>query len=365
VTGQALRNDRLVLTPDAQALGDCTMIIVAVPTPLTRAKEPDLTALESASQLVGRILKPGMMVVYESTVYPGVTEEICLPILERESGMKLGDFALGYSPERVNPGDTRHTVASIVKVVSGHDEAALQRAAAVYGRVITAGVHQASSIRTAEAAKVIENVQRDLNIALMNELSMIFSRMHLNTDEVLDAAATKWNFHRYHPGLVGGHREIGILNGHRGSEDGASRYDAFRKGMDRLGLFLDPAWVREAVWEDQCAYREMNAILNMKRQPTAVFCANDHMAIGAIRAIRERGLRVPEDVSIVGYDDLEAGRYFSVPITTIRPPLHQVGKQSVNLLMENIRDPERQPKQIRFPSELLVRASTGPVREPC
>jgi DNA-binding LacI/PurR family transcriptional regulator len=162
-----------------------------------------------------------------------------------------------------------------------------------------------------------------------------------------------------------GHREIGILNGHRGSEDGASRYDAFRKGMDRLGLFLDPAWVREAVWEDQCAYREMNAILNMKRQPTAVFCANDHMAIGAIRAIRERGLRVPEDVSIVGYDDLEAGRYFSVPITTIRPPLHQVGKQSVNLLMENIRDPERQPKQIRFPSELLVRASTGPVREPC
>jgi UDP-N-acetyl-D-galactosamine dehydrogenase len=205
VTGQALRNDRLVLTPDAQALGDCTMIIVAVPTPLTRAKEPDLTALESASQLVGRILKPGMMVVYESTVYPGVTEEICLPILERESGMKLGDFALGYSPERVNPGDTRHTVASIVKVVSGHDEAALQRAAAVYGRVITAGVHQASSIRTAEAAKVIENVQRDLNIALMNELSMIFSRMHLNTDEVLDAAATKWNFHRYHPGLVGGH----------------------------------------------------------------------------------------------------------------------------------------------------------------
>jgi UDP-N-acetyl-D-galactosamine dehydrogenase len=146
-----------------------------------------------------------MAVIYESTVYPGVTEEICLPILEKESGLKLGDFDLGYSPERVNPGDKTHTVATIMKVVSGHDDAALNRIADTYGAVIEAGIHRAPNIMTAEAAKVIENVQRDLNIALMNELSLIFSRLGINTHEVLAAAGTKWNFHPYHPGLVGGH----------------------------------------------------------------------------------------------------------------------------------------------------------------
>ena len=146
-----------------------------------------------------------MMVVYESTVYPGVTEDFCLPILERESGLKLGQFDLGYSPERVNPGDKKHTVKGIVKVVSGYSHKALDRCAAVYGSVIEAGIHKAPNIKTAEAAKVIENVQRDLNIALMNELSKIFARLGLNTKEVLDASSTKWNFHRYHPGLVGGH----------------------------------------------------------------------------------------------------------------------------------------------------------------
>ncbi|MEM7396580.1 MAG: nucleotide sugar dehydrogenase, partial [Verrucomicrobiota bacterium] len=164
-----------------------------------------LECLRSASESVGRILRKGAMVVYESTVYPGVTEEFCLPILEQNSGLKLGEFDLGYSPERVNPGDREHTIDRIMKIVSGHDEAALKRAVRVYGAVIHAGLHEASSIMTAEAAKVIENVQRDLNIALMNELSRIFSMMNLNTREVLDAAGTKWNFHKYHPGLVGGH----------------------------------------------------------------------------------------------------------------------------------------------------------------
>jgi UDP-N-acetyl-D-glucosamine/UDP-N-acetyl-D-galactosamine dehydrogenase len=145
------------------------------------------------------------MVCYESTVYPGVTEEFCLPILERESGLKLGQFDLGYSPERVNPGDKQHTIRNVVKIVSGHSRRALARAAAVYGAATRAGVHRAPDIKTAEAAKVIENVQRDLNIALMNELSKIFARMGLQTRDVLDAAGTKWNFHRYHPGLVGGH----------------------------------------------------------------------------------------------------------------------------------------------------------------
>ncbi|MDD2238182.1 MAG: nucleotide sugar dehydrogenase [Kiritimatiellae bacterium] len=197
--------DRLELTVDPAALMDCTFIIVAVPTPLGDFKEPDLTALRGASVAVGKILKPGMAVVYESTVYPGVTEEECLPLLERESGLKLGDFDLGYSPERVNPGDREHTVAHIKKIVSGHSAASLERVRRVYGSVIVAGVHAAPTIKTAEAAKVIENVQRDLNIALMNELAKIFSLMGIDTHEVLEAAGTKWNFHRYHPGLVGGH----------------------------------------------------------------------------------------------------------------------------------------------------------------
>ena len=200
-----LKSLNLSFTTDPNELRQCTFIIVAVPTPINEAKDPDLTPLDESSKTVGRILKEGMMVVYESTVYPGVTEDFCLPILERESGLKLGQFDLGYSPERVNPGDKKHTVKGIVKVVSGHNRKALERCAAAYGSVIEAGIHKAPNIMTAEAAKVIENVQRDLNIALMNELSKIFARLGLRTKEVLDASATKWNFHRYHPGLVGGH----------------------------------------------------------------------------------------------------------------------------------------------------------------
>ena len=200
-----LKNKNLHFTTNLDDLKQSTFIIVAVPTPITEAKDPDLTPLESSSTLVGKVLKKGMMVVYESTVYPGVTEDYCLPILEKESGLKLGQFDLGYSPERVNPGDKKHNVVHIVKVVSGHNARSQERCAAVYGKAIRAGVHRAPNIKTAEAAKVIENVQRDLNIALMNELSKIFARIGIKTDEVLAASATKWNFHRYHPGLVGGH----------------------------------------------------------------------------------------------------------------------------------------------------------------
>jgi UDP-N-acetyl-D-galactosamine dehydrogenase len=200
-----LKNQNLSFTTNPDELRECTFIVVAVPTPINEAKDPDLTPLDESSKTVGRILKEGMMVVYESTVYPGVTEDFCLPILERESKLKLGQFDLGYSPERVNPGDKKHTVRGIVKVVSGHNRKSLERCAAVYGSVIEAGIHKAPNIMTAEAAKVIENVQRDLNIALMNELSKIFARLGLRTKEVLDASSTKWNFHRYHPGLVGGH----------------------------------------------------------------------------------------------------------------------------------------------------------------
>lgn len=205
VDPEELKKDNLHLTSDLQDLAACTFIIVTVPTPITRARVPDLSAVETATEQVGSILKAGMAVVYESTVYPGVTEEICLPILEAASGLRLGQFDLGYSPERVNPGDREHTVRTITKVVSGHRPDALERIAGVYETVVKAGVHRAPNIKTAEAAKVIENVQRDLNIALMNELSMIFSHMGVHTRDVIEAAATKWNFHSYYPGLVGGH----------------------------------------------------------------------------------------------------------------------------------------------------------------
>jgi UDP-N-acetyl-D-glucosamine/UDP-N-acetyl-D-galactosamine dehydrogenase len=187
-------------------LKGCNFFVVAVPTPVDRNNVPDLTPVERASETVGKSLSRGAVVVYESTVYPGVTEEVCGPILERASGLRRGaDFKLGYSPERINPGDKEHTLEKITKVVSGEDAETLERVAAVYGRVVEAGVHKAPSIKVAEAAKVIENTQRDLNIALMNELAIIFDRMGIRSSDVLAAAGTKWNFLRFKPGLVGGH----------------------------------------------------------------------------------------------------------------------------------------------------------------
>jgi len=196
---------QITFTLDSSAIKNAHIIIVAVPTPVDDAKRPDLTALKSASQLIGQNLSPGTLVIYESTVYPGVTEDVCLPILERESGMKLGDFSLGYSPERINPGDTQHRLDNVIKIVSGHDTATLAKVAMLYETIVSAGVYRATNIRVAEAAKITENIQRDVNIALMNELSIIYSKLGIDTSEVLAAAGTKWNFHKYHPGLVGGH----------------------------------------------------------------------------------------------------------------------------------------------------------------
>ncbi|MFA6422452.1 MAG: nucleotide sugar dehydrogenase [Candidatus Buchananbacteria bacterium] len=195
-------------TVDEQRIKEADFVIVTVPTPIDKAKNPDLTPVIKATETVGRNLKRGSIVIYESTVYPGCTEEICIPILEKLSGMKVGvDFKIGYSPERVNPGDKEHTIDKIVKVVSGSDEDALNKIAELYGSVIPAGVHRASSLKVAEAAKVIENVKRDLNIALVNELSLIFEKIGIDTREVLEAAGTKWNFNsgQFFPGLVGGH----------------------------------------------------------------------------------------------------------------------------------------------------------------
>jgi UDP-N-acetyl-D-galactosamine dehydrogenase len=201
-----LAGSPVVYTSDEASLSSCRLIIVAVPTPIDKARIPDLGPVRSASTLVGRRMTRGTCVVFESTVYPGVTEEVCVPILERESGLALGrDFTVGYSPERINPGDKVHTLESITKIVSGCDIATRDLLARIYGTVVKAGIYEASSIRVAEAAKVIENTQRDINIALMNELAIIFNRMDIDTIEVIEAASTKWNFLPFRPGLVGGH----------------------------------------------------------------------------------------------------------------------------------------------------------------
>jgi len=195
-----------VYTDDPAMLGEADIIIVAVPTPVDEAHIPDFRPLIGASISAGRHMKRGATLVYESTVYPGATEEVCIPVLERESGMKWKeDFFVGYSPERINPGDKEHTLTKILKIVSGDTPETLERVARLYETIVEPGVHRASSIKTAEAAKVIENTQRDLNIALMNELAIIFDKMHIDTSEVLAAAGTKWNFLKFKPGLVGGH----------------------------------------------------------------------------------------------------------------------------------------------------------------
>jgi UDP-N-acetyl-D-glucosamine/UDP-N-acetyl-D-galactosamine dehydrogenase len=195
-----------VYTADPAMLAEADVIIVAVPTPVDDAHIPDFRPLIGSSTSVGRHMKKGAIVVYESTVYPGATEEVCIPVLERESGMKWKqDFFVGYSPERINPGDKEHTLTKILKIVSGDTPATLDTVAKVYEKIIVPGVHRASSIKAAEAAKVIENTQRDLNIALMNELAIIFDKLDIDTSEVLEAAGTKWNFLKFKPGLVGGH----------------------------------------------------------------------------------------------------------------------------------------------------------------
>jgi len=255
LTREEVRAATIHYTANPGELRRARFIVVAVPTPIDHHKQPDLTPLISASTAIGKNLTPGTTVVFESTVYPGVTEEVCGPVLERESGLVCGrDFKLGYSPERINPGDRQHTLERIVKVVSGQDAETLELVAAVYGLVVEAGVHRAPSIRAAEAAKVIENTQRDLNIALMNELSVIFTKMGVETRDVLAAAGTKWNFLPFSPGLVGGHcigvdpyylthkaQELGytpqvILAG-RAINDGMGKYVAENvvKGLIRCG----------------------------------------------------------------------------------------------------------------------------------
>jgi len=209
-TGEAARSEllesKLRLTDNAADMAPATFFVITVPTPIDSDRRPDLGAVIGACEAIGKVIRPGAVVVLESTVYPGVTEDVCGPVIARVSGLKQGvDFNMGYSPERINPGDREHTIDRVIKVVSGDGPDTLERVAAAYGAIVRAGIHRASCIKVAEAAKVIENTQRDLNIALMNELAIIFHRLGIDTKDVLDAAGTKWNFLRFTPGLVGGH----------------------------------------------------------------------------------------------------------------------------------------------------------------
>lgn len=255
ITDAQLKNVNITYTSDEAELKNADFIIVAVPTPINENKQPDLRPLMSASKTVGNNLSKGTIVVYESTVYPGATEEVCLPILEKESGLKSGeDFYIGYSPERINPGDKKHTFKNIKKVVSGQNPEVLNIVADVYSSVVEAGVHKAKSIKVAEAAKVIENTQRDVNIALMNELALIFERLGIDTKEVLEAAGTKWNFLSFSPGLVGGHC-IGVDPYYLTYKAESIGYNpevilAGRRINDNVGKFIATSLVKQMIKKD-------------------------------------------------------------------------------------------------------------------
>lgn len=261
VGSEVIRQTTVEFTNDETKLREAKFHIVAVPTPVYEDHTPDLTPVKGASEIVGRNLTRGSIVVYESTVYPGVTEEVCVPILEKESGLKCGvDFKVGYSPERINPGDKVHRLETITKIVSGMDAESLEEIARVYELVVEAGVHRASSIKVAEAAKVIENSQRDINIAFMNELSIIFNRMGIDTKSVLEAAGTKWNFLKFSPGLVGGHC-IGV----------DPYYLTYR--AEQMGYHSQVILAGRRINDDMGKYVAENCVKNLIKAEKQVKCA--------------------------------------------------------------------------------------------
>jgi UDP-N-acetyl-D-galactosamine dehydrogenase len=308
----------IVFTDDLSVLKRANFHIVAVPTPIDEANQPDLTLMCRASETVAKILKPGDVVVYESTVYPGVTEDECLPILERISGLKGGlDFTVGYSPERINPGDKEHTFTNIRKVVSGQDARTLEIVADVYSSVVTAGVFRASSIKVAEAAKVIENTQRDLNIALMNELALIFDRLGIDTGEVLAAAASKWNFLKFAPGLVGGHC-IGVdpyYLTHKAEKTGyiPQVILAGRRINDGMGKFIAQRAVKEIIKAGHPILGSVVTVLGLTFKEDCPDLRNSKV-IDIIKELKDYGIEVQVCDPIA--DPTEAAHEYGVTLVS-------------------------------------------------
>jgi UDP-N-acetyl-D-glucosamine/UDP-N-acetyl-D-galactosamine dehydrogenase len=317
VDPQDLKKSTLQVTDQIETLRTANFHIIAVPTPVNSSNQPDLTPLIGATRTIAQVLKKGDIVVYESTVYPGLTEEDCIPVLEQISGLKSGvDFKVGYSPERINPGDKLHTLEKIKKVVSAQDAESLETVAFVYGSVITAGIHKATSIKVAEAAKVIENTQRDLNIALMNELAIIFDQMGIDTHEVLEAAATKWNFLKFTPGLVGGHC-IGVdpyYLTHKAEKLGYQPQVilAGRRINDGMGKFVAMRTVKEMVRAGHAIHNARVTVLGLTFKEDCPDLRNSKV-INIINELRDFGLQV--QVADPLADRMEALEEYGVELT--------------------------------------------------
>ena len=302
-----LASTQIDLTDQPSRLKEAGFLVVTVPTPIDRNRKPDLSPLISASTMIGQNLSPGSIVVYESTVYPGVTEDVCVPILEAESGLTCGvDFKVGYSPERINPGDKVHTIDKIIKVVSGQDEQTLDTVASVYELVVDAGVHRASSIKVAEAAKVIENTQRDLNIALMNELALIFNLMGISTQDVLAAAGTKWNFLKFTPGLVGGHC-IGVdpyYLTYKAEEIGYQPQVilAGRRINDQMGKFIAESTVKQLIQADKAVKGARVLVLGLTFKEDVPDIRNTKV-IDIVRELQEYGVETLVHDPMANRDD--------------------------------------------------------------
>jgi UDP-N-acetyl-D-glucosamine/UDP-N-acetyl-D-galactosamine dehydrogenase len=333
VTAADLQSADILFTEKLDELAQADFHIVAVPTPVDEAHQPDLTLMYRASETVGKALKKGDIVVYESTVYPGVTEDECVPVLERVSGLVCGrDFTVGYSPERINPGDKEHTFTKIKKVVSGQDAETLEIVASVYESVVTAGVHRASSIKVAEAAKVIENTQRDLNIALMNELALIFDRMGIDTNDVLEAAGTKWNFLKFKPGLVGGHC-IGVdpyYLTHKAEKIGyiPQVILAGRRINDGMGKFVAQRAIREMIHSGHTILGNIVTVLGLTFKEDCPDLRNSKV-IDIIRELQDYGVDVQVCDPIADPD--EAVHEYGVklvPISDLKPAVAVVAAVS-------------------------------------
>ena len=316
IDDRELSDARVRFSSDPAVLKACKLIIVAVPTPIDEYRIPDLGPLKGASRIVGEQLTQDACVVYESTVYPGATEEVCVPILESTSGLTMGiDFMVGYSPERINPGDKQHTLDSIMKIVSGSDEACVQFLAQIYAAVVTAGIHKASSIKVAEAAKVIENTQRDLNIALMNELAQIFDNMGIDTLEVLQAAGTKWNFLPFSPGLVGGHC-IGVDPYYLTFKAEALGYHpemilAGRRINDGMGKYIAEKTVKQLIHSNRQVHGAKVGVLGLTFKEDVPDLRNTRV-VDIIHELQEYGVKVMVHDPLA--DAAEALRYYGLTL---------------------------------------------------